>query len=89
MTKSDIAIVYIDERTFIQKKLEPFTQYDVQTAFNSKEILFFNNSALLEDYLLNTNFYRTNLLLMSSGNFGGLDLTKLARELNTISSKEQ
>ena len=89
MTKSDIAIVYIDERTFIQKKLEPFTRYDVQTAFNSKEILFFNNSALLEDYLLNTNFYRTNLLLMSSGNFGGLDLTKLARELNTISSKEQ
>jgi UDP-N-acetylmuramate: L-alanyl-gamma-D-glutamyl-meso-diaminopimelate ligase len=89
MTKSDIAIVYIDERTFIQKKLEPFTQYDVQTAFNSKEILFFNNSALLEDYLLNTNFYRTNLLLMSSGNFGGLDLTKLARELNTISLKEQ
>jgi UDP-N-acetylmuramate: L-alanyl-gamma-D-glutamyl-meso-diaminopimelate ligase len=89
MTKSDIAIVYIDEKTFIQKKLEPFTQYDVQTAFNSKEILFFNNSALLEDYLLNTNFYRTNLLLMSSGNFGGLDLTKLARELNTISLKEQ
>lgn len=89
MTKSDIAIVYIDEKTFVQKKMEPFTQYDVQTAFNTKEILFFNNSALLEDYLLNINFYRTNLLLMSSGNFGGLDLTKLARELNTISPKEQ
>ncbi|HMI05576.1 MAG TPA: Mur ligase family protein [Pedobacter sp.] len=88
MTKADIAIVYIDEKTFVQKKMEPFTQYDVQTAFNSKEILFFNNSALLEDYLLNINFYRTNLLLMSSGNFGGLDLTKLARELNTISPKE-
>ena len=89
MIKSDIAIVYIDEKTFVQKKMEPFTQHDVQTAFNSKEILFFNNSALLEDYLLNINFYRTNLLLMSSGNFGGLDLTKLARELNTISPKEQ
>jgi UDP-N-acetylmuramate: L-alanyl-gamma-D-glutamyl-meso-diaminopimelate ligase len=89
MTKSDIAIVYIDEKTFVQKKMEPFTQYDVQTAFNSNEILFFNNSTLLEDYLLNINFYRTNLLLMSSGNFGGMDLTKLARELNTISRKEQ
>lgn len=89
MTKSDISIVYIDEKTFVQKKMEPFTQYDVQTAFNSKEILFFNDSALLKDYLLNINFYRTNLLLMSSGNFGGLDLTKLARELNTVSSKEQ
>jgi UDP-N-acetylmuramate: L-alanyl-gamma-D-glutamyl-meso-diaminopimelate ligase len=89
MTKADLAIVYIDEKTFIHKKLTPFTEKDVQTAFNSKEILFFNNSALLEDYLLNINFYRTNLLLMSSGNFGGLDLTKLARELNTVSSKEQ
>lgn len=89
MTKADIAIVYIDEKTFAQKKMKPFTENDVQTAFNSKEIQFFNDSSLLEDYLLNINFYRTNLLLMSSGNFGGLDLTKLARELNTISSKEQ
>lgn len=88
MTKADVAIVYIDEKTFVQKKVEPFSRDDVQTAFNSKEILFFNNSALLEDYLLNINFYRTNLLLMSSGNFGGMDLTKLARELNTVSAKE-
>jgi UDP-N-acetylmuramate: L-alanyl-gamma-D-glutamyl-meso-diaminopimelate ligase len=88
MTKADVAIVYIDEKTFAQKKVEPFSRDDVQTAFNSNEILFFNNSALLEDYLLNINFYRTNLLLMSSGNFGGMDLTKLARELNTVSAKE-
>lgn len=88
MTKADLAIVYIDEKTFVQKKVEPFSRDDVQTAFNSNEILFFNNSALLEDYLLNINFYRTNLLLMSSGNFGGMDLTKLARELNTVSAKE-
>ncbi len=86
MTKADVTVVYIDEQTFVHKKMTPFTEKDVQDAFNSGEILFFNNSALLRDYLLTINFYCTNLLLMSSGNFGGLDLTKLARELNTLSS---
>ena len=84
MTNADVAIVYIDERIFEQKKLEPFTREDVQTAFNDPTIKFFNNFSLLESYLLSINFYNTNLLLMSSGNYGGLDLAKLAQELNTI-----
>ncbi len=84
MTNADVAIVYIDEETFKHKKLEPFTIIDVQTAFNDNRIKFFNNFSLLESYLSGINFYNTNLLLMSSGNFGGLDLVKLARELNTI-----
>jgi len=84
MAIADTAIVYIDEKTFQHKKLEPFTKIDVQTAFNSPELLFFDNSTLLKEYLLKVNFYRTNLLLMSSGNFGGVDLVKLARELNTV-----
>jgi len=85
MKEADLAIVYIDEKTFEHKKLTPFTKTDVQIAFNSDRILFFNNSELLSNYLLSMNFYETNLLLMSSGNFGGLDLSILARELNTLS----
>ncbi|MNK11394.1 UDP-N-acetylmuramate--L-alanine ligase [compost metagenome] len=84
MKAADTAIVYIDEKTFQHKKLEPFTKIDVQTAFKSDELHFFDNSELLRQYLLSINFYRTNLLLMSSGNFGGVDLVKLARELNTV-----
>lgn len=84
MSVADTAIVYIDEKTFQHKKLEPFTMVDVQTAFNCPELLFFDNSDLLKEYLLKVNFYRTNLLLMSSGNFGGVDLVKLARELNIV-----
>lgn len=84
MKAADTAIVYIDEKTFQHKKLEPFSKTDVQTAFKSDQLHFFDKPALLEDYLLKANFYRTNLLLMSSGNFGGVDLVKLARELNTV-----
>jgi len=85
MTIADTAIVYMDEKTFVQKKMNPFTASEVREAFNSQEIVFFNQSRELENYLLNINFYSSNLLLMSSGNFGGLDLVKLARELNTVS----
>lgn len=83
MTHADQAIVYIDEKTFVQKKIAPFSKDEVQKAFNSTEIQFFNSSDLLSEYLMSINFDHVNLLLMSSGNFGGLDLTKLAQELNT------
>lgn len=85
MEGADTAIVYIDEKTFQHKKIEPFSKNDVQSAFKSVDLHFFNNVLALENYIQSINFYRKNLLLMSSGNFGGLDLMKLARELNTIS----
>lgn len=83
MVAADTAIVYIDEKTFQHKKLEPFSKNDVKNAFKNDELQFFDTPDALLDYLSKANFYRKNLLLMSSGNFGGLDLVKLARELNT------
>jgi UDP-N-acetylmuramate: L-alanyl-gamma-D-glutamyl-meso-diaminopimelate ligase len=82
MKKADIAIVYIDEKTFKHKKMEPVSENDVQTSFNDKNIVFFSEAEQLESYLRSLNFQNTNLLLMSSGNFGGMDLVKLALELN-------
>lgn len=83
MIRADIPVVYIDEKTFQQKKITPFKESDVRTAFNDMKIAFFNDAAALERYLRELNFNRTNLLLMSSGNYGGIDQVKLARELNT------
>lgn len=83
MIQADNPIVYIDIKTFQQKKIKPFTEIDVRTAFNSEKLTFFDNASTLEQYLRELDFNQTNLLLMSSGNFGGIDLIKLARELNT------
>jgi UDP-N-acetylmuramate: L-alanyl-gamma-D-glutamyl-meso-diaminopimelate ligase len=82
MNEADVAVVYIDEKTFKHKKMEPLNELDVQTSFNDKNIKFFNDATSLEAYLRGMNFKNTNLLLMSSGNFGGMDLVKLALELN-------
>ncbi|MBP8067478.1 MAG: peptidoglycan synthetase [Pedobacter sp.] len=83
MDKADVRIVYVDEKTFVHKKMEPLDVTIIKNAFNDTDLLFFNNSEALEGYLRSLNFNRTNLLLMSSGNFGGMDLIKLAYELNT------
>jgi len=82
MNEADIAIVYIDEKTFKHKKMDPLDEADVRTSFNDQNIIFFNEAGALEKYLRGLNFEQTNLLLMSSGNFGGMDLVKLALELN-------
>ncbi|KQB98976.1 UDP-N-acetylmuramate--L-alanine ligase [Pedobacter sp. Hv1] len=82
MQAADVAIVYIDEKTFKHKKMEPLSGDDVRTSFNDENILFFNEAGALESYLRGLNFEHTNLLLMSSGNYGGMDLIKLALELN-------
>lgn len=82
MDEADVAIVYIDEKTFIHKKMEPVSEEDVQSSFADKNIIFFNEASALEGYLRGLNFSNTNLLLMSSGNFGGMDLVKLAADLH-------
>ncbi|MEJ7558922.1 MAG: Mur ligase family protein [Pedobacter sp.] len=84
MAKADVAIVFIDKKTFLHKKMEPFTEEDVQSAFNDDRIVFFDEIALLESYLTSMSYQDTNLLMMSSGSYSGLDLGNLARELNTF-----
>ncbi len=81
MDLADLAIVYINEDAFKLKKVTIYSNLDVINAFKSHKLQFFNDALKLEKYLLELNFNESNLLLMSSGNFGGLNLDKLAREL--------
>lgn len=83
MKDADVAIVYIDAKTFEQKKMQPLTEADIKEAFEDDRLLFFNDPAKLETYLKSLNYHQTNLLLMSSGTYAGLDLPKLAKELKT------
>ena len=83
MQAADVPIVYIDEQTFVQKRMETLTADDIRSAFGNDEILFFNDPALLANYLKDLDFAHANLLLMSSGNYAGLDLLNLATQLHT------
>lgn len=77
MERADEAIVFIDKSIFLQKRLEPYDETFVKKAFGNNSVKFFNNIEILERFLSSINYKSKNLLLMSSGNFGGMDLVKL------------
>ncbi|MDN3588727.1 Mur ligase family protein [Pedobacter aquatilis] len=82
MDKADEAIVFIDLKSFEQKRMEPFSEADVREAFANANLKFFNDASALKAYLLSLNYKNANLLMMSSGNYAGFDLPELASSLN-------
>lgn len=81
MDKADEAIVFIDRKTFEQKKIEPYPAETVKNAFANTNLLFFNEPAELLKYLEKLDISNSNLLMMSSGNFGGINLIGLKNNL--------
>ncbi len=81
MNGADFAIVYIDRKTFIQKGIEPFSESKVIESFGNDKIKFINNSEKIKSYLQTFQLKNTNVLLMSSGNFGGIDLVTMTKQL--------
>ncbi|RFZ90819.1 peptidoglycan synthetase [Mucilaginibacter conchicola] len=81
MDKADEAIVFIDRKTFEQKKMEPYPAEAVKAAFANDNLLFFNTPAELLTHLQKLDINNANLLMMSSGNFGGIDLVMLKNNL--------
>jgi len=78
MNKADEAFVYFNPHTIAHKKLPPITEEMIYKAFNNKEIRVFQDSKALLAVLLAKKWKNANLLLMSSGNFDGVDYGQLA-----------
>lgn len=81
MNKADEAIVYFNPHTIEHKKLKPISIDQVRSAFGRNDINVFNDSALLQKYLQQKNYKRDVLLLMSSGNFDGININEFGKGL--------
>lgn len=82
MKTADEAIVYFNPHTIAHKKLKEITEEQILHAFGAGENLrVFTDSSLLKAHLLNSAIKDTNLLMMSSGTFDGIDFNTLAKEL--------
>ena len=77
MDFADEAIVYFNPHTLQHKKLPEITENQVKNAFKNQTIQVFNDSKVIVDKLKNMNWNNANLLLMSSGNFDGVNLDEL------------
>jgi UDP-N-acetylmuramate: L-alanyl-gamma-D-glutamyl-meso-diaminopimelate ligase len=81
MDLPDDAYVYYNPATLVYKKLKFITEEDVVKYFNRSDLHVFTDSNLLIRALKSKTWINTNLLLMSSGNFDGLNFKSLAKEL--------
>ena len=81
MNLADEAIVYYNPHTISHKKLKEISLEQVHTCFNRKDLIVFTKSEELTNYIKTKNFNNSILLMMSSGNFDGVDFTMLANEL--------
>jgi UDP-N-acetylmuramate: L-alanyl-gamma-D-glutamyl-meso-diaminopimelate ligase len=81
MASADEAIVYFNPHTIQHKKLEPITEEQVLEAFGTSNVKVFTNSSLIVKYLVEKDWSQSNLLLMTSGNFDGVDFMELANQL--------
>ncbi len=81
LAAADRAIVFFDAHTFAIKQMPLLAIDQVRQAFDRDDLVVFNNNADLLAYLHTLSYQNTNLLLMSSGNFGGLDLATVAQTL--------
>ncbi len=77
MNEPDTAIVYFSPEAIAHKKLEPITEDQVHSSFDREDLLVFTDSEKLKRYLKSQNWENTNLLMMSSGTFDGLEFKKL------------
>lgn len=81
MNEANQAIVYFNPHTIAHKKLAPISEQDVLNAFKRKDLIVFTDSDELVKYLKSIEWINKNLLMMSSGNFDGIDFNQLADSL--------
>lgn len=73
----DQAIIFINPKAVKAKKLEMISEQELISAFGRTDLRLFTSARGLEDFILSQEWNNRNLLLMSSGNFGGLDIEKI------------
>ncbi len=77
LAQCDKAIVFVDPKAIAIKNLETISNNDIETSFGQAGIKIVTKAEQLATELRTINTNNTNLLLMSSGNFGGLDFKSL------------
>ncbi len=82
MNDADEAIVYFNPHTIEHKKLKPITVEQVLNYFNGNNLKVFTNSDELVNYIKSKSLKNHVLLMMSSGNFDGIDFKELSMQLN-------
>ncbi|WNH13416.1 UDP-N-acetylmuramate--L-alanine ligase [Thalassobellus suaedae] len=70
---ADVAVVFYSPNAVEIKKLKEVTHEQIANAFQRDDLIIYTNPDDFKAFLFSQNFDNKALLLMSSGNYGGLD----------------
>lgn len=80
MAAADHALVYFSPEVVAHKKLEPITKEQVQSGFGGG-VQVVTSTDEVRSFLKQFDFNNSALLMMSSGNFDGIDYDELGEEI--------
>ncbi len=81
LAKADTAIVFYSKHALELKRMPDLPAEKVREGFNQPGLLLMNHKEDLQNWLEKKSFYNANLVLMSSGNYDGLDMLSFAARI--------
>ncbi len=81
MDRADVPYVYFSQHALQLKKLPDLDPEQVKASFANERVRVFTDSKQMVEELRKMHWQDANLLMMSSGNFDGIDFKQLADEL--------
>ncbi|SKC60346.1 UDP-N-acetylmuramate--L-alanine ligase [Ohtaekwangia koreensis] len=81
MKAAQTQVVYFNPDKVKDKNLEALLESDVRSAFASNHIQVFTKPDELQSFLEQQTWKNKNLLMMSSGNFGGINIRALSEKI--------
>ena len=78
---ADVAVVFYSPHAVKVKGLEEIAEHQIFDAFKRNDLTVFTNPTEFKEFLFGQDFKDTSLLLMSSGNYGGLDFEEVKNHI--------
>lgn len=79
LNAADKAVVFYSPHAIQIKKLKPISKEQIAEAFQRDDLIIYTDPKEFKDFLFSQDLTNTALLLMSSGNYGGLDLEEVKK----------
>ena len=74
---ADKAVVFYSPDAVKIKQLEEVTHQQIANAFEREDLVIYNNPTAFKEFLFAKNLKNSAVVLMSSGNYGGLDFDEV------------
>jgi UDP-N-acetylmuramate: L-alanyl-gamma-D-glutamyl-meso-diaminopimelate ligase len=83
MDRADMAVVFYSRHALELKRMPDLPAEKVKAGFAKDGLVVLNDRIALDQWLRQQSYIETNLVLMSSGNYDGLDMLTFAKEITS------